>query len=714
MFGTFAVSLPSGRVERRRRRSLSYWEALRRDPNVAQANYKIAVLLAANKDLRAQPFVERSKRLDVLADVLARVLTQGTTAELALTAARETEGLGRLWEAANWYRFAIKLEPDLADATLGRKRLSRQLTTDLPQVIDSSNPALALDFSSYPLPGRKSTAAAHSAASIAAGATGAAVRFADVAEAGGLRFTYENGDNREVPGMRTWQSFGGGVAVLDFDADGWPDLHFTQGGDFPARPGKAQPPDRLFRNLGGGKLADATDQAGIGDPGYGQGLAAGDYDNDGFADLYLANIGPNRLYHNQGDGTFIDVTDGSGITGAEWTSSCLLADLNGDGLPDIYDVNYLAGREPIDLQCKDQQLDEPRICAPSMFDGAEDRLYVNRGDGTFEDATFTSGISALHGKGLGAAAADFAGRGRVDLLVSNDTTPNLYFVNETACPGAPPKFSERGVEAGCAYNGMGRSHANMGIAVADADGDGLLDFCITAFFREYAVLYLQKPAGTFTDRSSESGLKGPTAMLLGFGTQFLDADLDGWPDLVIANGHVDDYSKKGTPYRMRPLFFANRGRGRFAELPASELGEYFERELLGRGLARLDWNRDGREDFVVSHLDSPAALVTNQSRDTGHFLALQLRGVQSSRDAVGAVVRVTAAGRTRMQQITAGDGYYASNQKQLIFGLAEADSIDELQIRWPSGLEQNFTRVPADREFLLVEGRGQLHRLPSP
>jgi hypothetical protein len=203
-------------------------------------------------------------------------------------------------------------------------------------------------------------------------------------------------------------------------------------------------------------------------------------------------------------------------------------------------------------------------------------------------------------------------------------------------------------------------------------------------------------------------------MTLGFGTQFIDADLDGWPDLVIANGHVDDYRKRGIDFRMRPQFFANLGNGRFTELPASELGDYFQRELLGRALARLDWNRDGREDFAVGHVDTPVALVTNQSPGTGHFLALQFRGVESSRDAVGAVVRVTAAGRTRMQQITAGDGYHCSNQKQLIFGLGEATHIEGLEVRWPSGLEQRFEPMPVDREYVIVEGRSQIAPLPNP
>jgi hypothetical protein len=254
----------------------------------------------------------------------------------------------------------------------------------------------------------------------------------------------------------------------------------------------------------------------------------------------------------------------------------------------------------------------------------------------------------------------------------------------------------------------------MGIAIDDYDGDGQIDLFISNFYNEYDVLYRQTEPGFFMDVSSEARLKQPTSAMLGFGTQFLDGDLDGWPDLVLANGNVEDYRSMGIPFRMRGQYFANLGNRRFEELPATRLGNYFRTEQLGRAMARLDWNRDGRDDFAVSNLDTPAALVTNTSAATGHFLAVQLRGVQSNRDAIGARLEARVSGRTIVKQLTAGDGYQASNQRQILFGLADDQVVDELLIRWPAGQEQRFPQVRGDCEYLVIESRPGLIRLPPP
>ncbi|TXT36400.1 MAG: hypothetical protein FD138_994, partial [Planctomycetota bacterium] len=471
----------------------------------------------------------------------------------------------------------------------------------------------------------------------------------------------------------------------------------------------------LFRNMGGDHFVDVTAQSRLGDESYTHGVTAGDYDSDGFQDLYVCNIGSNRLYRNCGDGTFQDVTSEAGLKGGGWSTSGLIADLNGDGLPEIYDVTYLAGREPFEHVCHDKQRDNtPRTCSPAVFQAEQDRLFLNRGDGTFEDISARSGIHAPDGKGLGIVAGDFDGSGRLSLFVANDTTANFLLVNLTNSPSEPLKFIEQGVLAGCAFDLGGKAQASMGVAADDADGDGLTDLFVTNFYNEYNTLYRQLPGGVFSDVSNVARLKEPSLAKLGFGTQFIDGDLDGWPDLVVANGHVDDFRSHGIPFRMQAQYFANLGGGQFTELPAQQLGDYFQQELLGRGLARIDWNRDGREDFVVSNVNSPVCLVTNQTVETGHFLALQLRGVESNRDAIGAVVKVTVGRRTRTKQLTAGDGFQASNHRQLLFGVGDSVTVDELSVRWPSGREQSFRDVRIDTEYLLIEGRTDVARIPRP
>ena len=634
---------------------------------------------------------------------------------MLVQAAELTEALGRLWEARGWYLAAVDRSGDGA-LRAQVDRLSALIDDETPQTLLEANPATKVDLSSFSLPAWNAAATrdareAHGAGSRWIGQ----VTFADQAAVAGVDFTYFNGDDPDLPGIRIFQSTGGGVAVLDYDGDLWPDLYFTQGGDWPPQPEQTRYLDRMFRNLGNGRFADVTEESGLGDASYSQGVAAGDVNDDGFPDLYVANIGENRLYLNHGDGTFTDGTAKAGLRGGGWTTSAAIADLNGDGFAEIYDVTYLAGEEPFRRICHDIiDKDSPRICAPKVFSAEQDRLHLNRGDGTFDDVSSQAGIHAPEGKGLGIVVADLDGSGRMSLYVANDQTPSFLFLNQTAEPGSPPCFIEQGAASGCATDAEGHAGAAMGIAIDDYDGDGLVDLFVTNFYNEYDVLYRQTAPGVFMDISSEARLKQPTSAMLGFGTQFLDGDLDGWPDLVLANGNVEDFRSLGVPFRMRGQYFANLGNGRFSELPSAQLGDYFGTEQLGRGMARLDWNRDGRDDFAVSNLDTPASLVTNATAATGHFLALQLRGVQSSRDAIGAKVVARISGRTVVKQLTAGDGYQASNQRQIVFGLADDVAIDELLIHWPSGREQQFQQVSGDHEYLLVEDRPDLIRLPPP
>jgi len=686
-----------------------FWEAISRDPAHQAATYQLAQALESLDDsATARRLSDRAARLQQLAGLMDKLYFNRGNLNLLRSAAELTESLGCAWEAWGWHRVILSVDPQARASEESFRRLQAKLHEEAPLVLDSANPAKQIDLSDFALPRWDADIPTSKPATpeLAKYHT----RFAEAAASAGIDFRYFAGQINDDGSRRMFQFTGGGVAVLDYDADGWPDLYLAQGCRWPPVAGQTEHLDRLYRNRGDETFEDVTAQSRLAEDRFGQGVAAGDFNNDGFPDLYVANIGANRLYMNQGDGTFEDVTQSAGIQGEAWTSSCLLADLNGDGLPDIYDVNYVQAADVYERVCS--QNGKPRACAPTVFEPQPDRFYLNLGDGRFAERTEAAGMNVGGGNGLGIVAGDLDGSGRLSLFVANDQDANFYWSNETAEPGAPPRFVERGVLSGLAYDGDGKALACMGVAAGDADGDGRLDLFVTNYYEEPNTLYLQDSSGTFIDATTASGLRTPSYRMLGFGTQFIDGELDGYPDLIVTNGHVEDLSQRQVPYKMPPQYFRGLGGGKFAELPAAELGEFFEGEYLGRGLARLDWNRDGREDFVISHLDAPTALVANVSRETGHYLAVQLRGVRSSRDAIGAEVAIEAAGRRRTQWITAGDGYQASNQRQLVFGLGAEERVEKLLIRWPSGLRQEFAGLAADQALIFVEGSPRATRLP--
>ena len=497
-------------------------------------------------------------------------------------------------------------------------------------------------------------------------------------------------------------------AGIDYDRDGWPDLYATQGGHFPREPESTEHLDRLHRNLGSStegtpRFRDVTASARLGDPQYSQGTSVGDFDQDGFPDLYVANIGTNRIYRNNGDGTFTDFTPTSGVKGDDWTTSCLLADLNSDGLPDLFDVNYLGGPDVYTRVCESGGLQ--RQCPPATFQPQPDRVWINQGDGSFHEAKSVLQAETVSGRGLGVVATRSERSNLLDVFVANDTDPNFWYVNQTDFSTHQLAFEERGVTSGLAFDGGGNPQACMGIAAGDVDRNGLIDFFVTNFYRESNTLYLQQPGGQFADQTRSAGLRDVSYSMLGFGTQFLDADNDGWLDIVLTNGHVYNNSHLGEPWKMPPQFFRNTGKGRFVELSADRAGAWFKGNYLGRSLVNWDWNRDGFTDFAVCHADVPLAVLTNKTPHAKHSVIITLNGVKSNRDAIGTKIVIKSGTDVWTHWLNAGDGFQASNDRRMVMGIGDHSVADEIVIYWPSGKTQALASIAADREWIVVEGR---------
>jgi tetratricopeptide (TPR) repeat protein len=677
-------------------------EVVRRDPHHSAANYGLLqVLTQAGEHELASLAAERTGALDELARLTKAFGADPEDPRVSRRIARWMEAEDRALEADAWRRLAAMVDPQKETAFE-----TRLLEGDSPSKRSENFQRLLAGAARFPLPEWSDRGQTLGPSETADVESDAEIAFVNSAAAAGLDFHYVNSGAPAEHILHMQESNGGGVAVLDYDRDSRPDLYFPQGGSWPPEEVHHAHRDRLYRNTVAATMVDATDGAGLDERRFGQGVAAGDYNNDGFPDLFVGNIGANRLYRNNGDGTFSDASDELDADDCAWTTSCLIADLNGDALPDLYAVNYLSGSDVFTRICRGRH-GEPAACTPDLFAGAPDEVFLNLGDGRFAAQAQSAGVALPEGKGLGIVAADFDGSGLLNLFVANDQVPNFYFVNESQPQQLA--FQEQGVLSGLAFDRDGRAQACMGIALDDIDRDGRPDLFVTNFYNESNTLYAQQPYGGFIDATVSARLRDPSFALLGFGTQFLDADLDGDPDLFIANGHVT--RAKDAPYRMRPQLLRNH-RGRFVEVPPGELGEYFEGAYLGRAAATLDWNRDGLMDCALTHLDAPAGLLTNRTRGAGHWLKLGLCGVTSSRDAVGAVVRVRCGEAVWVRHLAAGDGFQASNERRMLFGLAACRRVDEVHVRWPSGVEQSFHNLTTGMEYLLIENNPTPHVMP--
>lgn len=505
-------------------------------------------------------------------------------------------------------------------------------------------------------------------------------RFVNILRGSGVDFVH-------VSGMTGTKQFptanGSGVAIFDFDNDGKLDLYFATGNTIPILPEQSVP-NRLYKNLGGGRYLDVTERSGLGFRGYCHGVVAGDIDNDGDQDIFLCNYGGDALFLNKGDGTFADITRSAGINQPDtWSSSAAFLDFDNDGKLDLYVSRYGDWQWPRDDRfCGDAARKIRRYCSPKELRPVRHVLYRNLGDHRFTDVTVAAGVGRADGHGFGVVAADLDGDGRVDLYVANDQDPNFVFLNTGA--GA---FRDVTYESGAGLNIEGRTSAGMGVDAEDLDGDGRPELFVTNFQEEYNTLFKNLGDGSFLDATANFGLAIDSLPWIGWGCGLLDLDSDGWPDIVVANGHIDDNARvfgQPTGYAQPPLLHRNMGGKKF-RLANQGAGSYFATNHVGHGLAAGDLDDDGDFDLVINHKDGPPAILRNDSPSAGRWIRLKLIGTRSNRDAIGAVVSVEVPGRTIHRLRKGGSSLMSSHDPRLLIGLGPVGESVNVTIRWPSG-----------------------------
>jgi len=499
-----------------------------------------------------------------------------------------------------------------------------------------------------------------------------------------------------------------GVALFDYDNDGRLDIFVVNGAPLSDPTPKGTIPrkteskywNRLYHQKSDGTFEDVTEKAGLEGVGYGMGVAVGDYDNDGYEDLYVTAYGGNKLYHNNGDGTFTDVTDKAGVGGSGWSTSAAWVDLDGDGLLDLVVLRYLTW-DFDDIWCGEHKEGLRAYCHPDYFKPVPPLVYHNDGNGHFTEVSEKIGV-AKPGKGLGVAIADYDRDGHIDLFVANDSMPEFLYHNK-----GDGMFEEVALESGVAVDAEGRTFAGMGVDFADYNNDGLPDLVITDLASQMYALYRNNGDRTFTYESYPSGLGRMTMAHSGWGVRFLDYDNDGWKDLLIAQGHDLDTIELTVPnlrYREPMLLAGNTGRS-FEDV-SSEAGSVFKEAWVGRGMAIGDIDNDGRVDAVVTTNDGPLYVLHNATPTPNHWLILKLVGHRSNRDAIGAEVRVVTGKMTQVATVTTASSYLSSSDKRVHFGLGTETLASAIEIRWPSGIRQTLENVRADQILQVDEPSG--------
>ena len=530
-------------------------------------------------------------------------------------------------------------------------------------------------------------------------AAGPGFRFTDVTSAAGIQFQHSSG---AYGGKLLPETLGSGCAFLDYDADGWQDILLINGMDWPGHK-RQRSTLKLYHNNRNGTFTDVTRAAGLDLEMYGMGVAVGDYDNDGFPDIFISSVGQSRLFHNTGKGRFIDVTRTSGLLGHQGLStSALWFDYDRDGRLDLFVCNYVRWSPEHDVFCSVDGTHKS-YCTPEAYRGDTCWLFHNRGDGTFEDVTAASGIFDSSSKSLGVAMFDYDLDGWPDLLVANDTQPNKLYKNLRN-----GKFKDVALEAGLAFSSDGKARAGMGVDVGDFDNSGQAGIAITNFDNEMIGLYRSVKPGLYDDVATLSGIGAASKNTLGFGCLFLDADLDGRMDLVVANGHIDDTVRNirgNVGYAQAPQLFLNDGGGKFRDV-AGEVGGGFEKPKVGRGLAYGDFDRDGDLDILMTTNNGQAFLFRNDQTSHARSVRFHLTGTRSNRDAIGAVVRIYYGGQVQTRTVHGGSSYLSQSELPVTFGLGSRDTIERAVIDWPSGGTEEHKNLATGKAYKLLETHG--------
>jgi hypothetical protein len=521
-------------------------------------------------------------------------------------------------------------------------------------------------------------------------------RMVDVTSSAGVNFKHNSG---AFGGKFLPETLGSGCAFLDYDGDGWQDILLINGADWPGHR-RERSTLKLYRNNRNGTFTDVTRSAGLDIEMYGMGVAIGDYNNDGFPDLLITCVGQNRLFRNTGKGTFVDVTKSSGLAGRQaFSTSALWFDYDRDGLIDLFVCNYVKWSPEHDVFCS---LDgkHKSYCTPEAYRGETCWLFHNRGDGTFEDVTASGGIFDSSSKSLGVAMLDYDRDGWPDLLVANDTQPNKLYRNERN-----GTFKDVAIESGIAFSSEGKARAGMGVDAADFDNSGKTGIAITNFDNEMIGLYRAGNTG-FADAAISSGVGLSSKSSLGFGCVFFDADLDGFLDLAVVNGHIDDTvrSVRNVGYAQSPQLFLNNGKGAFRDI-AHEVGEDFAAAKVGRGLAYGDFDRDGDLDLLMTTNNGPAYLYRNDQLERNRSIRFRLVGTRSNRDAIGALVRIYHQGIAQSRLVKTGSSYLSQSELPVTFGCGMQDRIQRVVIEWPSGRTDEFKDLKSGRAYECIEGK---------